>query len=72
MPEKMKVYEKTAKTIKCVSCGTGMNELKPHLHNSKSMFKLDQNQYLCQSTKCVRGHLGSQYNRYENECYRYC
>ena len=66
MPETMKVYEKTAKTIKCVSCGTGMNQLKPHLHNSKSMYQIGK-EYLCKSTKCLKGHLNNQYDSYENE-----
>ena len=66
MPEKMKVFERTAKTIECTSCGTKMNQLKPHLHNSRAMYKID-NQYLCKSTKCLKGHLNERYNSYENE-----
>ena len=62
----MKIFEKTAKSIKCKSCGTGMNELKPHIHNSRRMYKIE-NEYICKSTKCLKGHLNAKYDSYENE-----
>ena len=67
MSESIKVFEKTAKSIKCRSCGTGMNQLKPHLHNSRSMYKLEDKSYLCKSTKCLKEHFNQSFQSYENE-----
>jgi|TARA_R100000084_G_C4649177_1_gene148654 excinuclease UvrABC nuclease subunit len=63
----IKLSEKIAKLIKCKICGTRMNELKPHVHQTKSMYKLKDGSYLCASHMCLRKHLNKKYDSFENE-----
>ena len=65
--EKYKLFEHTAKKISCVKCGAKMNELNPHTHGSKSMYKTGDKEYLCKSTKCFKGYLNESFQSYENE-----
>tara|TARA_Y100001963_G_C6559188_1_gene343501 strand:+ start:357 stop:656 length:300 start_codon:yes stop_codon:yes gene_type:complete len=67
MSESIKLFEKTAKAIKCRNCGTGMNELKPHIHQTRSMYKMEDKSYLCKSHKCLKQHFNKSLKSYENE-----
>ena len=67
MSESIKVFEKTAKSIKCKNCGTGLNQLKPHLHSSRKMYKLEDKSYICKTNKCLKQHFNQIYQSLENE-----
>ena len=67
MKKIMKVYELTAKLIKCSCCGSKMTEINPKTHNSRAMYKLNKDDYLCASTKCTKSYMTERFHRYENE-----
>ena len=67
MKNRTKIYEHTAKLIKCSCCGSKMTEINPKTHNSRAMYKLNKDDYLCASTKCTKSYLAQQFHRYENE-----
>ena len=67
MKNKIKVYEHTAKLIKCTKCGVRMNETLEHKHNSKAMYKLGDDNYICASNKCTKSYLDESFDRFENE-----
>ena len=67
MKKRNKVYEHTAKLIKCSCCGVRMNELQAEKHNSRAMYKINNNEYLCARTKCSKSYMAQQFDRFENE-----
>ena len=67
MKNRTKIYEHTAKLIKCSNCGSKMTEVNAKTHNSRAMYKLDKDDYLCASTKCTKSYMTERFHRYENE-----
>jgi len=67
MKNRTKIYEHTAKLIKCSNCGSKMTEVNAKTHNSRAMYKLDKDDYLCASTKCTKSYMTEKFHRFENE-----
>ena len=65
--KRYKIYETTAKHIKCSCCSSKLNEIFKESHNSRAMYKLNDKQYLCKKNSCLKDYLGSHYEQYENE-----
>ena len=66
-----KVYSHTAKKIKCSCCNTALNKVFPHTHNDTSMYKIDNESYLCKSTKCTMDYMSGKFDEFENEAKNY-
>ena len=64
---RFKIYQTTAKHIKCSCCNTKLTEAFKEINNSRAFYKLNEKEYLCKKNSCLNNHLSAHYEEFENE-----